>query len=196
MSMTSVIICIIIFIFFIYVLNSVRVFFKGIRVQSTIDNRWYLVRDVNPEYNQKNADILALINQKISKLLHHLKKSKHNEFQINVDLLISRYDPDAIMENISQVDTTFTVDKGERLEVCTDTRNSINPQLEDMNTLIFVILHEMGHMASITYGHNTEFKKNFAFLVKKAIEIDIYKYVDYKVTPVRYCGMDIRSNVI
>lgn len=182
---------------FLYCLNHINVFFKGIRVQSTIDNRWYLIRNINPEYNQKNADTLAVINQKMKKLIEYLKKSHNGEFQINVDLLVSRYNPDVIMENISQIDTTFTVDKGDRLEVCTDTRNSVNnPQLEDMNTLIFVILHEMGHMASMTYGHNNEFRKNFAFLVKKAIEIDIYKYVDYKLNPVRYCGMDIRSNII
>lgn len=175
--------------------NHIFTFFKGIHVKSKIDNRQYLVKNINPEYNQKVADLLATANQRILKLIDYLKTTDNKEYQINVDLLSSRYNPDTIMENILGVDTTFTIDKGSRMEICTDTRNS-ELQIEDLNTLMFVITHECGHMASITYGHNTEFKKNFAFLLRKAIEIGIYNYVDYSKTPVMYCGMPITNNII
>jgi hypothetical protein len=168
--------------------------FKGTRVQSKIDNRYYLVRNVNPEYNQKTADMLAVLNKRMLKLIEHLKTTDNKDYQVNVDLLISRYNPDDIMENILQVDTSFVTDKL-HMEICVDDRKE-EPKLEDINTLVFVVVHEMSHMASITYSHNAEFNKNFTFLLKKAIEIGIYTYVDYSKFPVTYCGMELTSTVI
>jgi hypothetical protein len=175
--------------------NHLFTYFKGIRVLSKLDNRYYLVKNINNEYNQKVADTLASVNLRILKLIDYLKTTDNKEYQINVDLLTSRYNPDTIMENILGVDTSFTIDKGTRMEVCVDNREP-EPKIEDINTLMFCLVHELGHMASITYGHNAEFKKNFAFLLRKAIEIKIYNYIDYSKTPVMYCGMKITNNII
>lgn len=194
-KLSTIIIVFALIIIFYCIYTHIFTFFKGIRVTSKIDNRSYLVRNINPEYNQKVADTLATVNLRVLKLINYLKTKSNGTFQINVDLLASRYNPDTIMENILAVDTSFTINKGERMEVCVDNRE-IEPKIEDINTLMYCILHELSHMASITYGHNLEFQKNFAFLVRKAIEIKIYHYVDYSKTPVMYCGMKINNNII
>lgn len=193
LSHIIIIIAILIIAYCIY--NYIFTFFKGIRVKSNIDNRYYLVKNINPDYNQKVADTLATVNLRILKLIDYLKTTDNGNHQINVDLLTARYNPDTIMENILGVDTSFTINKGDRMEVCVDNRE-LEPKIEDINTLMFCILHETAHMASISYGHNNEFKNNFAFLVRKAIEIKIYNYVDYSKTPVMYCGMQINNNII
>jgi hypothetical protein len=194
-KLSTIIICIALLIISYCIYNHLFTFFKGIRVISKIDNRYYLVKNINPEYNQKVADTLATVNLRVLKLIEYLKTTENGIHQINVDLLSNRYNPDTIMENILGVDTSFTINKGDRMEVCVDNRE-LEPKIEDINTLIFCILHEISHMASITYGHNLEFQKNFAFLVRKAIEIKIYEYVDYSKTPVMYCGMQINNNII
>jgi len=102
------------------------------------------------------------------------------------------------MENIMQIDTSFTIDKGQRMELCIDTREPINlePEIHDLNTLLYVLAHEISHCASITYNHTPEFKRNFQYILKKAIEIGIYKYIDYSKNPINYCGMKIEHNIL
>lgn len=171
--------------------------YAGIRVQSGIDNRYYLVRNISKEYNQKAADTLAALNLKTAKLINHLKSIDNGSFQKNIDLLVYRYKPEELMENILEIDTSFTIDKGRRMEICIDPRdNSKDPKIHDINILAYVKNHELAHCASITYGHTPEFKRNFQYILKKAIEIGVYEYVDYSRTPVEYCGMEIKNSVI
>ena len=42
--------------------------------------------------------------------------------------------------------------------------------------------------------HTDEFWNNFKFLLGEAKKINIYKPIDYKNKPVRYCGMTISDN--
>lgn len=166
---------------------------KGILVKSNVDQKEYFVRNVSLEYNQKAADTLANINKNIEILLEFLKKQNNGVYQKNIDLLLTRFNKETLMENILQIDTTFTIDKGLRIEMClSDSNNNIY----DINTLMFVILHELGHCASITYDHTPEFYKNFAYITKQAVNVGVYKYIDYNKSPLEYCGMKINNSII
>jgi hypothetical protein len=57
----------------------------------------------------------------------------------------------------------------------------------DMNTIMYVALHELGHIVSKTHGHNDEFKKNFATLLRQAARKGIYD--PRKPIPTTYCGV-------
>lgn len=57
----------------------------------------------------------------------------------------------------------------------------------DMNTIMYVALHELGHVVSKTHGHNDEFKKNFATLLRQAARKGIYD--PRKPIPTTYCGV-------
>ena len=65
-----------------------------------------------------------------------------------------------------------------------------NPETKDyydMNTIMYVALHELGHMVSKTHGHNDEFKRNFAILLRQAARKGIY---DPRIPiPQTYCGV-------
>lgn len=57
----------------------------------------------------------------------------------------------------------------------------------DMNTIMYVALHELAHVISKSHGHNNEFKKNFAILLRDASRKKIYD--PRKNIPTTYCGV-------
>ena len=63
-----------------------------------------------------------------------------------------------------------------------------------LNTLTFVALHELAHIATKSVGHTPEYWKNFKFLLTQAEKINVYKPVDYKNNPQEYCSMTITDN--
>ena len=89
--------------------------------------------------------------------------------------------------------TAYSENKGEKLAFCLNNEKGGN-KLIDMNTLMYVALHEISHIASKSIGHTDEFWQNFKFFIEQANTINIYKPVDYKKTPAKYCGMDITDN--
>lgn len=62
-------------------------------------------------------------------------------------------------------------------------------ELYDTNTLVYVALHELAHVASVTEHHTPEFKKNFAEMLEKAEKCG---YFDPK-RPLAssYCGVEM-----
>ncbi len=57
----------------------------------------------------------------------------------------------------------------------------------DMNTIMYVALHELAHIVSKTHGHNDEFKRNFSTLLRQAARKDIYD--PRRPIPTTYCGI-------
>ena len=57
----------------------------------------------------------------------------------------------------------------------------------DINTIMYVALHELAHIVSKTHGHNDEFKRNFSTLLRQAARKGIYD--PRKPIPTTYCGI-------
>lgn len=68
-----------------------------------------------------------------------------------------------------------------------------NGKLENLNTAMFVMLHEMAHVMSVEYGHDKEFQENFSIITNVAVELGLYSYVDYRTTPHKFCNMTINT---
>jgi hypothetical protein len=90
-------------------------------------------------------------------------------------------------ENHNDDNTSFTINKGELMSLCLREPKTGRP-FHDYNTLSFVFIHELAHIASITEGHNFEFIENFRFLLREAAEMGYYLPVDYSKQPFLYCG--------
>jgi len=154
--------------------------------QSFVDGKDYLVRKM-PDA-QKAADQLATIKNNILRLIRHLKqKFPKNE---GATLLSQNFDP----QNLSEASkwtrgTSYSLNKGQQVVMCL--RHKSDDSFVDMNTLMFVTLHEMAHLATKSIGHTPEFWANFKFLLKEAISLGIYDYHAYHKTPMKYCGMHI-----
>jgi len=87
---------------------------------------------------------------------------------------------------------TFTKNKGEEMVFCLRLKATGRPH--NLNTLMFVALHECAHVMSKTYHHTPEFWKNFKWLLEEADDLDLYDPVDYQLMPTPYCRMTITEN--
>jgi predicted metal-dependent hydrolase len=90
--------------------------------------------------------------------------------------------------------TAYSENKGKKLAFCLNKEKHNNNHLIDENTLMFVALHELSHIATESIGHNKEFWDNFKFLLKEAQDAGLYNMVDYSKENTEYCGMTITDN--
>ena len=158
---------------------------------SDVNGNKYCVRDRNKL--ELAADRLAHVNNNLNKLVNHL--SKKYPTKENVQRLVNGYNPKKIYETLPTSEfTAFSENKGEKLAFCLDTEKNSKGRLIDINTLMYVALHEVSHIATKSIGHNDEFWNNFKFMITEAKEINIYNPVNYQKEPARYCGMNISDN--
>jgi hypothetical protein len=115
--------------------------------------------------------------------------------QDNVKRLVKGFKPQKIMETLPTSSyTAYSENKGEKLAFCLNVKKKDNNNLIDENTLTFVAIHELSHIATKSIGHKTEFWDNFKFLLENAKEAGIHNPEDYKKSPKEYCGMKIHDN--
>ena len=157
---------------------------------SDVDGNKYCVRERSKL--ELAADKLANVNIKLKKLVKHVGKKYPN--RENCKRLVSKFNPKKIYETLPTSEyTAYSQNKGEKLAFCLNTKKN-GGKLIDLNTLTFVAIHELAHIASKSIGHNEEFWNNFKFLLEEAEIIGIYKPEDYKENPKNYCGMKITDN--
>ena len=158
---------------------------------SDVNGNTYCVRDRNKIHLAANK--LAEVNNNLNKLVNHLAKKYPDKS--NVKRLIRGYNPKKIYETLPTSEfTAYSENKGEKLAFCLDTEKDSQGRLIDSNTLMYVALHEVSHIATKSIGHQDEFWQNFKFIITEAKEINIYNPIDYKKDPARYCGMNISDN--
>lgn len=157
------------------------------------NNNFHSVR--NDFHNtEEAANLMAHIKKNINILVNHL--NKHHSDHKGVSNINERLDLDKMMEAEHEEDSTsYTINKGEEIHLCMREKNK-DKILHDVNTMMFVILHEMAHIMSDSIGHNTEFMNNFKFILKVASEIDLYDKINYSENPQSYCGIKINSTPI
>ena len=66
----------------------------------------------------------------------------------------------------------------------------------DNNTIMFVFIHELSHVMTDEIGHPKIFWDNMKYLLEEAEKVGVYKPIDYKENPKKYCGMEINSTRI
>ena len=156
-------------------------------ITSHVDGKQYVVQ--NKPGKQLAADRLAQIKQNLIKLVAYCNQNHPNDERVT--RLNLKFDPDAISEGTEDARyTTYTLNKGEKMVFCLRTRD-YQDQIHSLNLLTFVAVHEMGHVCSVTEGHNDEFNTNFQFLIKQAVKCGIYTPEDYRVNPQKYCGIEV-----
>jgi hypothetical protein len=162
---------------------------------STVDNKEYLVR--NSEDKSKAANTLAIIKENIKKLVTHLKNTinQHNGEKEYINNLVNRTKEINIMETpADEKNTSYTINKGEKIVICL--RSKFLNEIHDINTIMYVVIHELAHVACPEFGHTPLFKKIFIFLLKESYKINIYIPIDYRKKPQDYCGMTINEYLL
>lgn len=192
MNYIDVIIIIILIVFSMYYVKEN--FIEVSYVRSTVDGKQYLVQ------NRKNAveaaNLLANINKNLLKLISILKEKYSDDERTK--RIIKNYDSDSITEGTGEENyTSYSINKGEKIVFCITLRNDTdNTKLMDLNTMLYVAIHELGHLGTKEIGHDNVFWKNFKWLLKIAEKEGIYKYENYKLNPKKYCGIIINTNIL
>jgi hypothetical protein len=157
---------------------------------SDVDGNKYCVRERNKL--TLAADMLARTTTKLKQIVVHVaEKFPDRE---NVKRLKEGFNPTKVVETLPTSEfTAYSENKGEKIAFCLDAEKGKN-KLIDENTLMFVGIHEISHIATKSIGHTDEFWKNFKFLLEQAVALNIYVPVDYKKNPQKYCGMEITDN--
>ena len=60
--------------------------------------------------------------------------------------------------------------------------------LADKNTAMFVLIHELAHIATVSFGHTEEFWQTMKYLLELAASLGYYTYVHHGQTPTTLCG--------
>ena len=164
--------------------------FSLIFVKSGKDNNYHLVRNLPDK--KKAANLMAEIKKRLVKLVEYLKRRRSNDPR--TQRLAQKFDPSTFQETrIDSNLTSFSIDKGEEVHMCLRDKTPDLP-LHKINDLMFVALHELSHVASANTGHGEEFQKNFVWVLHNAVQIGIFKNIDYSTNNVKYCGDVINSN--
>lgn len=179
----------------IYLYHELKSYGRMITIRSPIDNREYRVRNIPGR--KFAADRLATIRATVTRFINHLT-TKYPRNQA-VSRLKDKFCTCILFENDPDTSrhTTFTYNKCENMGICMREQvNGKSTKFTPFNTIMFVILHELAHVMSISNDPNhitQEFSTNFKFILNSAIEEQIWEYQNYSNYPVSYCGTIIKT---
>ena len=159
-------------------------------VASRVDGRSYLVR-VFPD-KVDAADLLANIRKNLDLVVEYFAKTEPSD--VRTTRMLQQYNPDKLSEGTDDTKyTSYSVNKGEKIIFCLRSRDGKN-ELVDLNTMMFVALHELAHICTESVGHTDEFWRNFKWILEGALNIGVYQDRDYKKAPQPYCGIKITDS--
>jgi hypothetical protein len=138
------------------------------------------------------ANLLADVTKKMKDMVKYLKEKQPEDERTK--RLVEGFNPTKISETLPTSElTAYSENKGEKIAFCLNKQKN-GTKLIDINTLTFVALHELSHVATKSVGHGQEFWQNFKWVLQNAKEAGIYSPIDYKKYPEEYCGMTINDN--
>jgi hypothetical protein len=160
----------------------------------------YIDKDFSPSLDPiKNNHIDIIPKSAISSDALEIKDQEYISDRIKQ--LLQHYDSTQIYEisplNKSGV-TSYTQDK-KKLIFCLrkKEKNAAGKnELHDINTIMFVDIHELTHMMNDSWGHPPLFWRLFRFMLENAIECGVYKPVNFNKYPLDYCGLLLTYNPI
>jgi len=160
----------------------------------------FYIRSTDGTNKKDKENLLSDIIKNLKILRDHLIKNidEIKGYEEYIKQLEKNFDLDVTI--ITETDpeesgvTSYTVNKGEELSFCLTSKET--KKLHDLNTMMYVAVHELSHVACPEIGHGPTFQKIFKHFLKESEKLNIYKKIDYHKNPVEYCGMTISSSVL
>ena len=192
---------------FVFILLYEFVYDGTIPVKSTIDNKYYKVRRGADMLTKSNN--LAIINIKLNYLVNSLKEDLlNNKTTIpknkieDVNRLIYNWGDGIDIKEIGnfESDAAYVLNK-RNMSFCLRA-SPMGGQLEDINILTYVAIHEISHIMSIETGHGDEFTNNMIYLLNYSKTL---KPTDSRIVPFyidinntddnsNFCGVEINGS--
>lgn len=157
----------------------------------------FLVRDTHDKKDAVSA--LVQIERNLNKLIKILITDKecinNKEMFEYVQKIHNKLQTVEIQETPADSKyTSYSVNKGEILVFCIRSKETF--KIHNLNELLYVAIHEIAHIGCPEVGHTELFFKINRYLIKKAMEYNIYKHIDYSTNNTEYCGMILTTNVV
>ena len=185
---------------FIIIFNCYKNYLENadINIMKGIDGNNYYVRNNNDK--DKAVDILCELRQKIKKLINFIEENNSNDeeykiYKENINLIKNKINDVKFKETPKSSNyTSYSVNKGEELFLCI--RSKKTNEIHSINDLLYVAIHEIAHIGCPEIGHTNLFFKINLYLLKKAIEFNLYKYDNYNNNPREYCGINLNNSLL
>lgn len=161
---------------------------RMVMVHSSVTNKSYAVRNEEPGANQVAADRLAALDLRVRDFL--AKAEAYAPGDARLRNIRRRWDG-ALAEIPDDAEVAHSIGKG-AVSVCV--RTGIDTTDEAVNSGMFVMMHELAHVATDTYGHTPEFWANMRFLLELAEAVGAYSYQDFQARTVAYCGRRLSAS--
>ena len=155
-------------------------------------------KNENPAIAKKIAIQLNIVREKGNQIVNYCYKNNLPNKTV-ADRLYKRWSKITSKKNgiretaAGEKSAAYVLNKGDQLRMCVRKRNDPT-KLEDSNTMIFVLLHELAHLMCVKYGHGREFQDHFAYITRKAVEQGIYRYQNFSENSSSYCGTKITND--
>lgn len=186
---------------FFFILICITIFYVHLENKASdvtyikLRNVEFLVRNLPDK--EEAALLLSKIRENLIKIVEStskkIDKTKNNEHNDSLIRLKKNFRPNNITESSpGNKYTSYSINKGEKIVFCL--RSKKTDKLVDLNTMMFVAIHELAHLMTKSIGHTTEFWDNMRFLLKEGIKIGVYKKQDFNSNPKDYCGTKITDS--
>ena len=149
------------------------------RVRSEVTGKWYRVKNL-PDA-QAVADRLASMEIRLDTFLQ--KAEAYAPGDPRLANIRARWNG-TLAETLHDAEIAYSLGK-DAISVCVRGQGGA---LESENTAMFVLMHELAHVATDTYGHAPEFWANMKLLLELAEVTGAYVYQDFDADRVSYCG--------
>jgi hypothetical protein len=156
-----------------------------VRRVSAVTGKAYLVK--NMPGAQGVADRLAVLEMRIADFVRRAETYAPGDPRL---ANIRRRWNGTLAEAPVDAEVAYSVGKG-AISVCVRRPGG---GLEPENTSMFVLLHELGHVATDSYGHRPEFWANMKFLLEVAEAVGSYAYENFEHGDRSYCGRALTTS--
>jgi len=173
----------------LYAIQSHRADVTYIRAS---DGREYLVQNF-PD-RAEAAETLAWLRTRLITFLDYAASHKEFAGDPRIVRLRDNWNRDTLSEGSNRSKyTSFTTDKHD-ITMCL--RNATTNAIEPKNVLMFVLLHEAAHCATVVAidAHNSDFWNNFKFILQVAVDANLYEKQDFRAHPIKFCGVDVTDS--
>jgi hypothetical protein len=149
------------------------------RVRSELTGKWYRVKNL-PDA-QVVADRLAHMEVRLEMFLR--KAEEYAPGEPRLANIRARWNG-TLAETLHDPEIAYSMGK-DAISLCVRREDG---RMESENTAMFVLLHELAHVATDKYGHTPEFWTNMKLLLELAEATGFYTYQDFDTGKVTYCG--------
>ena len=152
--------------------------------ESHVTGKAYLVK--NEKGSSAVADRLAEMESHARRFLHAAKAMYPDDARLcNI---VKRWNGTLSETPENAKDVAYSISK-KSIFICVRAKDGVS--IADFNTCIFVLIHELAHVATNNWGHTKQFWANMQFLLEVAESTGFYTYQNFGESRETYCGREL-----